>query len=231
MDNHLSIDNNINNDFSAIIKVNYRQMRRLIDIDALLSTAHILLTQLAAKPAPSNLTLRQVIIMRKSIESRIVEINKHKAKIERINASKVNTQRRQREDAMRYRAENQVLPALIQQTREYRSEQARIDKEQAQLSRAAIVPAIQKQFAEVGFNPRASSEERAEWERLRDINRHAIPGHDLSSQGSDIMQRMNDIENERAAETRKIVTEKTGATALDTDIDKVGTADEWSKLI
>ena len=221
----------LTNDYNAIIKTSYRQLRRLIDIDALLSAAQILLTQLAAKPAQSNLTLRQVIIMRKSIESRVIDINRHKSKIERINATKVNKQRREREDAARYRAEGSILPTLLTQVINKRSEQARIDKEQAEINRAALLPAIQRQFASVGYDPTAPSAERAEWERLQDINRHAIPGADLSKQGDEFMQRMHQAETEREAELRQHAEKDAAIKTIDTDIDKVGSADEWSKLI
>lgn len=219
-DNSQLSNSQIDNDFKAIMKVSYRQLRRLIDIDALLSTAQILLAELAAQP--SQLTLRQAIIMRKAITSRIIDINRHKLKIERINAGKVNTQRRQREDAARYRAEGSILPTLLTHVIDRRSEQARIDKEQAQINRATLLPAIQRQFKEAGYNPLATSTERAEWARLRDTNRHAIPGTDLSTQGDEIMRRMTSIEAERTA------AQPSGSNELiKDDISTIGTADEW----
>jgi hypothetical protein len=222
---------NYDNDLRIITGAKYNSMRKLSDLHALLVTGETLAIKLAAQPA--ELTPRQLSLMERTLDMHLTKIRKRITQVERMNESKVNKQREERNKAHYFDtlSASGVIPEMLKQTREYRSERLREDKEAKQQSLASIVPAIQRQFAEVGFNPRATSAEREEWARLRDTNRHAIPGTDLSTQGTDIMSRMTDIENERAAEARKLVAEKTGATALDTDIDKVGTADEWSKLI
>jgi hypothetical protein len=224
-------DSVITNDLRVITGTKYSSMRKLTDLHALLVTGETLAIKLAAQPA--QLTLRQLSLMQRTLDMHLTKIRKRITQVERMNESKVNKQRDERNKAHYFDTLSQsgVIPQLLQQTREYRSERAREEKEAKQQERAAFVTPMKKILDEAGYNPLATSEERADWARKRELQ---LPTNtNLDQQGNDFIQRMYDVENERERDTerRKIVAEKTGATALDTDIDKVGSADEWSKLI
>jgi hypothetical protein len=218
---------NYDNDLKVITSAKYGSTRKISELHALLVLAETLQIKLAAKPA--QLTSRQLSLMNRILDMHLTKIHKRITQIERMNESKANKKREEKTRLQMFEvlAQSGAITALVSESRISRSERLREDKEHAQQTRAAAVPAIQRQFAEVGFNPRASSAEREEWARLRDINRHAIPGHDLSTQGDEIMQRMNDIENERGA----ACTTKPNETSVTDDISTIGSVDEWSKLI
>lgn len=221
----------VTNDLRVITGAKYGSMRKLSDLHALQILCETLAIKLAAQPAESNelskITPRQLRLIERTLDMHYVRIKKRIAQVERMNESKASRDKmdKDRVNLVTALLNSGVLKAMVNNQREVRSEAMRDSKEQAQQARAALIPAIQRQFAEVGFDPRAPSAERAEWERLRDINRHAIPGTDLSTQGDEIMQRMSEIEQERTN------TEAQPSRSNTDDISTVGTADEWSKLI
>lgn len=246
----------LNEDFSAFIKVRYSKMRRLDDIDALIAVGTLLEMRIAAaKPALFStrvatlsgsmystgdispveyisdqitiLARRPIIIMQKAMRSRLIELRKHREKIERINASKVNTQRRQREDAMRYRAENQVLPALIQQNISLRGVKAEQDKERASSARTAMSKPVLADLIRTGYPINGTPGQIKEWEQRIEADRIQSG---TTEEYSKLIARMN----EEAAKPAPINTDpaiSSETTSVTDDTSTVGTADEWSKLI
>lgn len=231
MDNNSAGDitlDRIESDISAIASTRFQSIRKLSELQAIYAVLQQLQLQLAAKPVPPNhvtntVTRRRLITMRRIIQSQLINARRRIAQVERMNEKKVNAQRTQRNNAQLLDAliESKLLTSLVKETRIARSESMRENKQAAQIARAELVPAIQKQFADVGYNPLATSAERAEWERLRDINRHAIPGTDLSSQGDELTRMLKDAEQERAQPSQP------NSAELPDDVSTIGSADEW----
>lgn len=211
----------IESDISAIASTRFQSIRKLSELQAIYAVLQQLQLQLAAKPVRPS-TRRRLITMRRIIQSQLINARKRITQVERMNEKKVNAQRTQRNNSQLLDAliESKLLTSLVKETRIARSELMRENKQAAQIARAELVPAIQKQFADVGYNPLATSAERAEWERLRDINRHAIPGTDLSSQGDELTRMLKSAEQERAKPSQPNSAELS-------DINPLGSADDW----
>lgn len=210
----------LSDDYTAFIKVRWRSIRKLDEIDALIAIGDVLLVRCAgAKPALFS-TRRPIMIMRKSVQSRLLDLRTHRRKLERINASKVTAMQRMREDATRYRAENQVLPVLLHENAKLRSTNQAMGKAGASDARKAMTKPVMDDLIRTGYPINGTPEEIAQWQAKIVADRNQAG---TNAEYDSIISRMNSLENERQQQLNN------GQTVPDTNQEQIQLQDKQDK--
>jgi hypothetical protein len=220
----MSNEQTINSDFAIVIAAKYRSARNITELQALLVMAQQL--EISLKELSPTLSNRARI---KTIKLHIREISKRMTNVEQMN-NKKNSERSKlvkQGEFMNSLVQSGLIPQLVSESRSARSEALHDSKQAAQIVRTASVPAIKAQFAEVGYDPTASKEDREIWENKQLKLKEGLPDTDLSGQGDFMLRRMQQAEDERSIEKRELG--NTGLTTLEDGTDKLGSVEDWLK--
>jgi hypothetical protein len=187
-------------DFDAFSKIPYRKIRSVTEIEALIAIGDVLLIRLSACRPPLFATRRPIMIMRKSIHSRLIQMKQLRAKLLRINELKVRSVQQMRMDAMNYRAQTEsgVMPALLEQNKRLRSSKLSVDMQRASETRQAMSKPVIADLIKYGFPINGTPEEIAAWRKQQEALQNQTG---TNAEYESIIERMNALENERIAST------------------------------
>jgi len=227
LDNLTITDIQTISDAQVISRTNYAGSRSIVRLSALLAVT--MQIQITLSQLPNTLTNRTIARL---LDMHETNIRKRIAIVERLNENKSNKLRSDKQRGQLFDAllQSGTLTELVKESRAARSEAMKQSKQDAQVRLSSAVPSIQKEFELVGFNPRASSQDRAAWLTNQEKLKQGIPDTDLATQGEQAMDILQRAELERTkSNVTAIVTEiASGIKSIDTG-DKIGSVEDWLK--
>lgn len=242
LDNLTIADIQTISDAQAISRTNYAGSRSIVRLSSLLAVT--MQVQITLSQLPNTLTNRTTARL---LDMHETNIRKRIAIVERLNENKSNKLRSDKQRGQLFDAllQSGTLTELVKESRAARSEAMKQSKLDAQTRLSSAVPSIQKEFELAGFNPLASSADRAQWLYNQELVKQGLPDTDLNAQGEQALNILQRAEKERQTvpegetSTNANVTDNANVTPTVTKIveglksintgDKLGSAEDWLK--